>query len=471
MAKKKNIKKTKKKPTLKAKGSLVAANKEQKARTFKFDSKAQATLKSLFELPTQREWLDDDTIDKINRDSTVTAAIGRRKSATLKKEILINCDNKEIKNNLESVFDYDTLDSMLDIPFQGFGVFELLWKKEGEFWYPKFIERDYQSFVLEDRTLKYSAYGVPQDIPIHKALYGTFKAKPKKPYGQPLYNPLYWLINFKNASMEFWIELLERFGTPWVIAKTEDDKDLLADEIYHMLGGDGAVIGRDDEIDIKTAEKVGNFKEIIEYIDDQTRELITGGNLTGNVKGGSHAAADVHNNIREDIAKADENILNKLFKQTVYLFKEGNRLNIPIEAKLKDKDDPNKDLADRDKLISDMGWDFEQEYIQDTYNVKVKPKTKEKNLIQNHKLSFNKDMPEDELENQTEQIDTSMLFTFQKQILETIKTATSAEDLQDKLLEEYPEIDTDDLHSSLRDYFANSNILAIAEIEEENPNG
>ena len=32
------------------------------------------------------------------------------------------------------------------------------------------------------------------------------------------------------------MELLERFGTPWVIGKTEGDKNALADEIYNMLG-------------------------------------------------------------------------------------------------------------------------------------------------------------------------------------------------------------------------------------------
>ena len=472
MAKKKREKK------LKAKGSLVVAKKDQgSTRTrFKFDSKAKATLKSLFELPIGGDWLDDDTIDKINRDSTVMAATGRRKATTLKKEISIACENDTIKENLEGCFDYDTLDSMLDIPYQGFGVFEILWREKSDgYYYPEFRERAYEDFLLDGKVLKYNANGIPEDIPVYKALYGVYKAKPKKPYGQPLYNPLYWLIEFKIASMEFWVELLERFGTPWVIAKTEGEKDALADEIYNMLGGDGAVIDTDDTIEIKTADKVGNFKEIIEYIDDQIRELITGGNLTGNVKGGSQAAATVHDGIREDLAKADENIVNKLIREAVKLFKEGNYLSIDIDAKLKDKDDPNKELADRDKVIYDMGYRPTQEYIEKTYNLGVEPIATTDSTpampFKNTLMKFSKDLPEDELEAQTNAIDTSKPFTFQEQILKIIEGSTSYEELQDKLLEAYPDIDTQDLEKMLANNLANADILGRAEIEEENPNG
>lgn len=463
-------KKTKK---LKAKGSLVSAKKENIRTSFKFDSKAKDKLKGLLDLPVSGDWLDDATIDKINRDSTVTAAIARRKAATLKKEILITCEDETIKENLEECFDYDSLESILDIPYQGFGVFEIVWKPKGDIYYPHFVERDYKNFILDDKTLKYAPNGMVEDIPVHKAVYGLYKAKPNKPYGQPLYNPLYWLINFKNASMEFWIELLERFGTPWVIAKTEGDKNVLADEIYNMLGGDGAVVDTDDEIELKTADKSGNFKEIIEYIDDQIREIITGGNLTGNVKGGSQAAATVHDEIREDLARTDENILNKIIKQTVKLFKEGNYLNIDIQAKLKDKDDPNKELADRDKVIHDMGYRPKKEYIEKTYSIEVEEISPQTNSMpfKSQVMKFSQDLPQDELEHQTNMIDTIDALTFQKQILETIEESSSYEELQEKLLEKYPNIDTKDLEQLLANNLANADILARAEIEKENPDG
>ncbi len=445
-------------------------------------------LKSLFELPVYQNWLDNDVIDKINRDSTVTAAIGSRKAATLKKEIIVTCKDETIKTNMEQIFNYDTLDSILDTPYQGFGVFEINWINKDYTWYPHLIERHYQDFILTNGALQYLQDGIPVNINKGKSIHAVYRAKPLKPYGQPLYNPLFWLIEFKNASMEFWIELLERFGTPWVIAKTDDDKNKLADEIYNMLGGDGAVLGPDDTLELKTADKVGNFKEIIEYIDNQIREIILGGNLTGQVKGGSQAAATVHNDIREDLARADENILINIIKTTVRYFKEVNNYTDELTIELKDKDDPNIELSQRDEAIHRMGYKPTKDYIEKTYNIEVdvidqeikKPfenkrinrNTSEALNAESYKLmQFSTALSTDELEYQTKQIDTINPLTFQKQILETIEKCTSYEELQDKLLEIYPDVDTQDLEELLFKNIANADILGRAKIEEENPNG
>jgi len=451
-----------------------------KRESIKITSTQKDILKSLFELPVQNSWLSEDEIDKILRDSTVTAAMGSRKASTLKKEILISCENKEIKEELEKVFSFDIIDSMLDIPYYGFGVFELNWYANKSFLFPKIEERFYKNFILDNKVLKFNSLGMPEDIPLYKAIHATYKAKPNKPYGQPLFQTLFWLIEFKNASLQFWVELLERFGTPWVIAKTEGDKNALAEEIYNMLGGDGAVIDSEDELDIKTASDKGNFKELIEYIDDQIREIILGGNLTGNVKGGSQAAANVHNEIREDLAQADENIVNKLIKEVIKNFKELNSLTIEITGKLKDKDDPNKELADRDKLIYDMGFQPTKEYIEETYSIKVTPIQKDttKPISNNTDISnanlitLNNNIAVDELDKNINNLDLKDIsLTFQKQILEIINTSDSFEEMIDRLLKAYPNFDTKVLEENLYKNLTLSQLLAAAQIEDENPNG
>jgi len=458
--------------------------KKEKRDNVRITSKNKDVLTSLFDLPVQSSWLDDDAIDKILRDSTVSAAIGSRKAATLKREINIVCKDDEIKSKIESIFDYDTLDSILDIPFQGFGVFELNWDAHNNILFPTLVEREYKEFVLDKNVLKFNASAMPEDIPLYKAIHATYKAKPKKPYGQPIYHTLFWLIEFKNASLEFWIELLERFGTPWVIAKTQGNKDDLADEIYNMLGGDGAVIDDEDDIDIKTAPDKGNFKEIIEYIDNQIREVILGGNLTGQVTGGSQAAATVHNDIREDLAKADENIVNILIKKVITYFKELNQINEDISGLLKDKDDPNKTLADRDKIISDMGYTPTKEYIENTYNIKVENKkeevketVKEEVITNNSKANnllalSNKKIYADELDKNSDKVNTDKLaITFQEQIIKIVNDSDSYTEMQEKLFDLYPDMNTDELENSLLKSLINSNLLAAAEIEDENPNG
>ncbi|NOQ31506.1 MAG: DUF935 family protein [Helicobacteraceae bacterium] len=455
-------------------GKNSKKKKESKARTtLHVNSRAKDTLKALFELPIQEEWLDSETIDKINRDSTVSAAIGSRKAATLKKEIVVTCKDEKIKSSIENIFNYELVDSILDTPYQGFSVFEINWSEREYIWYPKLVERDYKEFVLDSGELKFNATGVNESIPPYKAVHATYKAKPNKTYGQPIYNPLFWLIEFKNGSMEFWIDLLERFGTPWVIAKTDDNKNELADEIYNMLGGDGAVLGIDDSLEIKTADKSGDFKGIIEYLDNQIREVILGGNLTAQVKGGSQAAATVHNEIRIDLARADENILNNFLKTTLQYFKEVNHYEHELLIELKDKEDPNIELSTRDKTIFEMGYKPTKEYIQKTYNIDVEDVEVEKNATAyaNKLYSFSSKLPQDELEAQTSNIDTTTPLAFQIQMLKVVEESSSYKELQEKLLELYPNTNTSDLEQMIYKYVASSHILAHAEVEEENPNG
>lgn len=459
----------------KPRGALLNAQ-EKKRTTLYAQNKAKDILRSLIELPVSSEWFDDDVVDKIERDSTVTASIGRRKAAVLKKEIIVTSQDKSIKEEFEKIFHYELIDSILDTPYQGFSVYEINWELKDFLWFPRLVERDYKDFILEKEHLFFNAGGYAQEIPQYKSLHATYKAKPKKPYGQPIYAPLFWLIEFKNASIEFWIDLLERFGTPWVIAKTDEDKNVLADEIYNMLGGDGAVLNLEDELDIKTAEKSGDFKEIIEYLDNQIREVITGGNLTGQVTGGSQAAATVHNDIREDIARADENILRNIIKTTVRYFKEVNDYTAELIVDLKDKDEPNIELSERDERVQRMGYRPTKEYIESTYNIKVHDyEPPSQDVFQNNRrekyLSFSSTLPNDTLEVQTKDIDTTTPLTFQEQIVDIVRASTSYEEVSEKLLEIYPDIKTDDLEEILFKNIANASILAAAEVEEENPNG
>ena len=435
-------------------------------------------LKPLFDLPVHNSWLDDETIDKIMRDSTVIAAIGNRKASTLKKEILIECENSNFKEILEDAFSFNVIDSILDIPYYGFGVYEINWEFENGFFIPTLVERNYKNFILDNGKIKFNSLGFSEDIPFHKVIAATYKAKPNKPYGQPLIQTLFWLVEFKNASLQFWVELLERFGTPWVIGKTEGDKNALAEEIYNMLGGDGAVIDADDDIKIETAKDGGNFKELVEYIDNQIREVILGGNLTANVQGGSLAAANVHNEVREDLAQADENIVNQIIRELIWIFQEFNKTTTVIKGKLKDKDDPNKELADRDKLIYDMGYKPTKEYIETTYNIKVTEiEQKNNSLIANSNISranpiILNNLPQDELERNLNNIDFSHLaLTFQKQISEIISQGGSFEEILANLFEAYPTFDTKELEDSLYKYLANASLLGVASIEDENPNG
>ncbi len=323
-----------------------------------------------YDLPVFSEWLDDYEIEKIDSDATVISSLSIRKSQTLKKELIIECEDKDIKEQLEKLISFEFISQVLDTPLQGFGVFELNWFEKEHLFYPKPIERDYRLFSLKDDKLYYNL----EEVDPFKAIFLTYRAKFNSPLGRPLYHTLFWLRKFKAASLEFWVEFLEKFGSPWVIGKTNGDKDTMAEELYSMLSGDVAVVEDEDEVELKTPNDKGAFKELLSYIDDQIRQTIIGANLTANVEKGSFAATKAHKETSEDIALGDSMLVKTAIKELITKFKELNYLSLEIDFSLKDQDDPNIELSKRDlsiKTLLGQKYEFTKDYLVKTYGIEI----------------------------------------------------------------------------------------------------
>ena len=175
----------------------------------------------------------------------------------------------------------------------------------------------------------------------------------------------------KNAGLKFWFRFLERFGSPWAIAKTSFDPDELASEVQAMLSGDSAVIDAEEELTLIQPTSNVDFTKLPNYLDNQISKAILGANLTSDVKEGSYAAAKTHNEIREDLASNDAKILIFVMNKTISYFKEINGFNGELYAKLYDEDAPNIERATRDKTLYDMGFIPTKKYITSTYNIEI----------------------------------------------------------------------------------------------------
>ncbi len=409
------------------------AKKQDKKETKKQKRTLQKLQSNIFtlshELPVFEQWLDSDEINKIENDATVLSSLSIRKSQTLKKELLIECKNEDIKKELEKLISYEFINQTLDTPLQGLSVFELNWYLKSGIYYPAPIERDYRLFAIKENTLYYEY----EPVAPNKAIFLTHRAKYNAPQGRPLYNTLFWLRKFKAASLEFWVEFLERFGNPWVVGKTDGDKDTMAEELYSMLGGDVAVLEAEDSIDLKMPSDKGAFKELLNYIDDQIRQTIIGANLTANVQGGSFAAAASHKETTEDIALGDKNLVSRAIKELITQFKELNRLSEDISFTLKDQDDPNIEIATRDVNIKALMGDrleFTKEYLINTYGIDIQ-EPKEPTTLANKAtiansakaLSYQEDLG----------LDTSTLAKEQEEFYKILENSSSYEEALSKI--------------------------------------
>lgn len=330
--------------------------------------------------------IGDDDMDMILADLTVTQCDVSRKSVTEKKEIQIVCDDEKIKDEFKKIFNPDVVSQILETYLYGLNVFEINYKEKEGLVYPRLVQRDFRQFKFNDAgEFVFNAGGSEQAIPALKVIYALNRANFRKVYGDGLLKKLYFPVKMKNASLKFWFRFLEKFGSPWAIAKTSYEPDEMAAEVQAMLSGDSAVIDTDEEITLVQPTSNVDFTRLPAYLDNQISKAILGANLASDVKEGSYAAAKTHNEIREDLAANDAKILIFVMNKAISFFKEINGYNGELYAKLFDEDAPNTERAARDKTLYDMGFAPTKKYITSTYNIEIDENAgvQEKNLKAN----------------------------------------------------------------------------------------
>ncbi|ECL3770669.1 TPA: DUF935 family protein [Campylobacter jejuni] len=418
----------------------------------------------------------------IFKDLSFTQAHQSRRSVILAKELQIVCENEKIKESFEYLFNPDLLSQILETYLYGLNVFEVNYKLKDGFYYPILKQRDFRNFGFnENDELVYNGNGCEEIVEDKKAIYGLFGSNFLFKNGDALLTKLYFPVKLKNASLKFWMEFLERFGSPWAVAKTDSDPDALASEIHQMLNGDSAVIDKEEELDLIQPKAKANYNEIIDYLDNQIRSVVLGANLSSQVSGGSLAAAESHNQIRKDLAAQDGQIVLFILNRAIKFFKEINHFKDELYVQFFSEAEPKSELCERDLKLFNMGFNFDEEYIKSTYNVEGKlikellnqeskvlkdDKENKKALFENKaKLeSFEEDFIDKGLEQKEYlKVDESMSKFFQEQFESIVKDCKDFNEALNKLKENFSSLEQSEFEKHLFIALNNSSILGYLE--------
>ncbi|ECQ1856772.1 phage portal protein family protein [Campylobacter jejuni] len=418
----------------------------------------------------------------IFKDLSFTQAHQSRRSVILAKELQIVCENEKIKESFEYLFNPDLLSQILETYLYGLNVFEVNYKLKDGFYYPILKQRDFRNFGFnENDELVYNGNGCEEIVEDKKAIYGLFGSNFLFKNGDALLTKLYFPVKLKNASLKFWMEFLERFGSPWAVAKTDSDPDALASEIHQMLNGDSAVIDKEEELDLIQPKAKANYNEIIDYLDNQIRSVVLGANLSSQVSGGSLAAAESHNQIRKDLAAQDGQIVLFILNRAIKFFKEINHFKDELYVQFFSEAEPKSELCERDLKLFNMGFNFDEEYIKSTYNVEGKlikellnqeskvlkdDKENKKALFENKaKLeSFEEDFIDKALEQKEYlKVDESMSKFFQEQFESIVKDCKDFNEALNKLKENFSSLEQSEFEKHLFIALNNSSILGYLE--------
>jgi phage gp29-like protein len=335
---------------------------------------------------------DITVYEEIEGDPKVTAVIEQR--STTVEDLLWEIDRGKAKSReaklIEKVFkDLDVrkaTEDIMETPFYGYTILEIIWKQIGGYYLPvQLINRPREWFVfgyqkneLRFRSKAHSIEGEP--VNMNQFLVVQYRSSYKNPYGKPILSKCFWPVTFKRGGMKFFIMFVEKYGMPWVIGKQprgqgEVAANQLVGILMNMVQDAVAVIPDDASVDIKEPGGKGQSADIYKYLRDACNEEIAlaalSETLTTQVGDkGSYAASKTHGDRLDRIGGKDqymtENTFNELIKKIYDInFTSSSR----AEFIMYPEEDVDKDMADRDKVLTETGIKFTKDYYKKYYGL------------------------------------------------------------------------------------------------------
>ncbi|CDO60820.1 Mu-like prophage FluMu protein gp29 [Candidatus Phaeomarinobacter ectocarpi] len=266
--------------------------------------------------------------------------------------------------------------------FYGYAIGEMLWVKDGATFAIDAIK------VRRARRFRYDKHGglrlLTQNnmhegelMPARK--FWTFTSGSQDDdtlYGRGLAYWCFWPALFKRHDLKFWLTFLDKYGGPTSIGKypagtSEEDINKLLGALVAMRS-DSAVVMPDGmiaELLEATRGSAADFDKFHDRMDASISKVILSQTMTTD-SGSSLSQSEVHLDVREDVVKADADILCASFNQGPA--KWLTEWNYPgakppqLWRAVEPPEDLDK-LAERDTKIYQMGYRPSAEYVKETY--------------------------------------------------------------------------------------------------------
>ncbi len=415
----------------------------------------------------KKKGVDISVYNDILVDSRVGGCVRSRKAAILKLEWFLRGGTSRARREITACFkDLDLfriISEMLDSVLFGYKPLEIIWERK-KYLLPRDIVGLPQKWFAfdENSKIKFLSKDAPEqgeEVPEKKLLFVTSEASYENPYGKPLLSEVFWPVTFKRGGYKFWITFLEKYGIPYLIGKvpvgtTEDKKDELLTSLSRMVMDAVAVIEDNASIDILAIQGRGASAMYSDFLKELNTEIaisILGQNLTTEVREGSRAAAQVHQTVREDLTISDKMLISNAFNRLISWICELNFNSEPPEFKFIEEDDPQREWAERDNILSKQ-IKFSKKYYQNRYNLEEddfevrEPVEFKEHLFAEGAFTPEQRIIEDLIETALKRL---KLEDHKDFIIKAIKKANSFSEIEATLVEILPQVPTDRLEDLL----------------------
>jgi|GEM_PF-575030 len=330
-------------------------------------------------------------------DPHVFSCMEQRKAKTLSMNWEINRGGAKSRNIklIESVFNdpdfrlHAVMEAMLNCVAYGMQPMEIMWEQIGQYWLPVSVEeKPVEWFIYDDENRpRFKSQDDPIDgmlLPYRKFLIARNKPTYANPYGEKVLSRCYWPALFKKSTEKWWIEFLEKYGSLFAVGKLprssmgegSKEQSSLLEMLSLLIQSGTAVIPDDGSVDFKeSATKQATsdiYKTRCDYSNNEISKAILTQTLTTEIGNkGSYAASETHSDMLTHLSLKDRSIIESELNLLIKWIYEVNfsDTNIPkFEMFL--PEDVDKDLADRDKILTECGVKFTRGYFIKAYNFK-----------------------------------------------------------------------------------------------------
>lgn len=243
----------------------------------------------------------------------------------------------------------------------GFSVMEAVWAQTG-------ARVDLQRIGLvpleyfnprTDGTLLASLPGQGSELPVDNTFkfFETVRDQSfDAPHGRAVLASLYWPWHFRQNGWRYWMQFVERFGSPIVTGRVINPSAFV--DAMAGLGINTAIgVGPSDDVSVVTQGLAGEFERLEIALNKRIQKVILGQTLTTDVSGsGSYAASKTHDLVRMDRRASDQRIVARTLQRIVNAFWMLNRY--PGEAPkiyMEDSKGLEQDRAARDAELVKAG--------------------------------------------------------------------------------------------------------------------
>lgn len=405
-----------------------------------------------------------NALESITYDPHINSLIQSRKAGVLSLEwqLIGKEQTSEEKLLLEEIFNgfkiYDILNSMLNYSLYGHTILEVLWQYKGKYVVPvDLVEKPQDWFSFDNNNLLYFINDLDKHlIPHRKFLLLQNQPTYKNPYGRALLSMCYLASIYKKEAVSLWLTFAEKFGMPHLHAKvtsglTDEAKERIKDELDNLRQDaiavfDGMVDVSSTNVSVASGEI---YKMLIDFFNEETSKAILSQTLTtqNNNTTGSFAMSKTHMEVRQDVVDADKRIIENKFNELIEWIVD---INFGYKSKIKfqlyAEEDVDLKLAQRDAtLINTKNLQFTKDYFMREYGLKENDLI----ILEPVTTQFAETKKTKEENDSFDLLANSVDKLILNKALSLIETGDSFENIENSLLELYPDLNTNQIEDIL----------------------